>query len=46
MIMEDLNPIALVTPRDPNELRVVIRQLSGAVVKMGSIVAAAAALLG
>ena len=45
MIMEDMNPVALITPRDRAELRVVVDQLSNATARMSAIVAGARAIL-
>jgi hypothetical protein len=45
MIMEDMNPVALITPRDPAELRAAVDQLAGAIVRMGAILEAGRALL-
>jgi hypothetical protein len=45
MIMEDMNPLALMTPRDPAELGAVVEQLSKAIGRMRAIVEAARAIL-
>jgi hypothetical protein len=45
MIMEDMNPVALITTRDPPELRAAVDQLAKAIVRMRAIMDAAGALL-
>jgi hypothetical protein len=45
VIMEDMNPVALITPSDPAELRAVVDQLIGATDRMHAIVRGARAIL-
>jgi hypothetical protein len=45
MIMEDMNPVALITPHGPPELRAVVDQLTTAIARMGAIVEGAQAIL-
>jgi hypothetical protein len=45
IIMEDMNPVALLTPSDPVELRAVVDQLAGATDRMHAIVKGAMAIL-
>jgi hypothetical protein len=45
IIMEDMNPVALITPESPAELRSVVDQLAKAIDRTGAIVAAAQAML-
>ena len=46
MIMEDMNPVALISPHDPTELRTVVEQLTRTIVKMCPIMAFASAIPG
>jgi hypothetical protein len=45
MIMEDMNPVALITPSDPVELRAVVDQLARAIDRMHAIIGGARAIL-